>query len=33
MQSVLAARSDDELRVISTFLADAIANAQPLNDA
>ncbi|MFI5709146.1 MarR family winged helix-turn-helix transcriptional regulator [Kribbella sp. NPDC051620] len=33
MQSVLATRSDDELRVISTFLADAIDNAQPGADA
>ncbi|MDX6264232.1 MAG: hypothetical protein QOH84_5920 [Kribbellaceae bacterium] len=29
MQTVLASRSDDELRVISTFLADSLANAQP----
>ncbi|MEV6415589.1 MarR family transcriptional regulator [Kribbella sp. NPDC051718] len=33
MQSVLATRSDDELRVISTFLADAIDNAQPVDTA
>lgn len=29
MQAVLATRSDDDLRVISNFLADAAANAQP----
>jgi hypothetical protein len=33
MQAVLATRSDDDLRVISTFLADSIASAQPHSDA
>jgi DNA-binding MarR family transcriptional regulator len=33
MHAVLSTRTDDELRVISTFLADAIANGQPLNEA
>ncbi|MEU4392851.1 MarR family transcriptional regulator [Kribbella sp. NPDC023855] len=30
MQSVLAGRSEDELRVIASFLADAIAESQPI---
>jgi DNA-binding MarR family transcriptional regulator len=32
IQTVLAARTDAELETISTFLADAITNAQPLQD-
>lgn len=32
MQAVLAARSEDELQVISSFLADAVAGGQPLKD-
>jgi DNA-binding MarR family transcriptional regulator len=32
IQSVLATRTTDELRTISTFLADAIDNSQPLQD-
>jgi DNA-binding MarR family transcriptional regulator len=33
LQTVLSTRTDDELRVISTFLADAVANSQSLKGA
>jgi DNA-binding MarR family transcriptional regulator len=33
MHAMLSSRSDDELRVISAFLADAVAAAQPPTDA
>jgi DNA-binding MarR family transcriptional regulator len=32
IQTVLAARTDAELQIISTFLADAITSAQPVTD-
>ncbi|WP_202872958.1 MarR family winged helix-turn-helix transcriptional regulator [Kribbella capetownensis] len=32
MHAVLAVRSDEELRTISAFLADAVGNSQPVKD-